>query len=311
MLDSVLGQNIAVSYLKKVVEGKITSPLLLIGSEGVGRKFSVLEAIKEMVSLKGGASSITQVSQGAHPDVMVVAPPLGKDLGVEAVREVIERSGNYPSIAPNRFFVLDGVDKMTSAAANAILKTIEEPPALSLFFLLAESYDQVIPTIRSRCGRVPYWKLPESLIFERISKFEKDSDKALVYTRMSEGSLGKAFRYWGSSKVLVRDQAFNILQSSIAGELPLVFSMVDECKELSLVLKFLTFLVHDLMLYSLDPSRIMNQDILEDLGNLRVSQPLLQGFWLSLKEVWERNESSYINLPFQLKSAVATTFSGK
>jgi DNA polymerase-3 subunit delta' len=311
VLDSVLGQDIAVSYLRKVVEGKITSPLLLVGTEGVGRKFSVLEMIKEMVFSKGGPSAVLQVAQGAHPDVMVVAPPLGKELGVEAVREVTVRSGNFPSFAPNRFFVLDGADRMTSAAANALLKTIEEPPARSLFFLLAESFDQVIPTIRSRCGRVPYQKLPESLVLERISKFEKDPDKALVYSRMGEGSLGRSFRYWGSGKIQVRDQAFSVLHSSVQREFSTAFSTLDECKDLPLLLKLLTFLVHDLMTYSVDPSRVMNQDILEDLTSLRVSQSILQGFWFALKEVWERNESSYVNLPFQLKSSIASSFVGK
>jgi hypothetical protein len=94
-------------------------------------------------------------------------------------------------------------------------------------------------------------------------------------------------------------------------EFSTAFSTLDECKDLPLLLKLLTFLVHDLMTYSVDPSRVMNQDILEDLTSLRVSQSILQGFWFALKEVWERNESSYVNLPFQLKSSIASSFVGK
>lgn len=292
----------------------MTSPLLLVGEEGVGRKFSVVEAIKEIVSTRGGSASALQVAQGVHPDVIIVEPLPGKDLGVEPIREIIERSTNLPVTSPNRFFVVDGADKMTPAAANAILKTLEEPPALSRFFLLAESYDRVIPTIRSRCGRVNFQKLPESFILERLSRFEKDADKALVYARMGEGSVGRAARYWGSNRIAIRDQAFNMLQSSVQGDLSSAFSIIDDAvKELPLFLRFLVFLVHDILVTTVDPLRVVSQDILEDLQSLRsrIKAATLSTLWSELKTVWERYESSYINLGFQLKSALATAFVGE
>jgi DNA polymerase III subunit delta' len=315
VLSDVVGQDGAVIYLRKFVEGKVQNPLLLVGDEGTGRRFSVMETIREIVAAQRGASSpdILQLDNGFHPDVMIVSTVEDKELGVEPIREMLLKSMSYPVTAPFRFFIVDGVDRMTTAAANAILKKLEEPPALSRFFMLAESFDRVIPTIRSRCGRINYNKLPESFIVQRISKFEKDPDKALVYSRLGEGSVGRATRYWGSNRLTVRDRVFNMLDSSVQGDVPSAFSIIDELsKELSLALRFLTFLVHDVLIGEVDSSRIVNRDIEEDLTLMRARAKTATwfGLWGNLRRVIERNESAYVNLGFQIKTALATTFCG-
>ena len=315
MLSDVVGQDGAVIYLRKFVEGKVQNPLLLVGDEGTGRRFSVMETIREIVAAQRGVSSpdILQLDNGFHPDVMIVSTVEDKELGVEPIREMLLKSMSYPVTAPFRFFIVDGVDRMTTAAANAILKKLEEPPALSRFFMLAESFDRVIPTIRSRCGRINYNKLPESFIVQRISKFEKDPDKALVYSRLGEGSVGRATRYWGSNRLTVRDRVFNMLDSSVQGDVPSAFSIIDELsKELSLALRFLTFLVHDVLVGEVDSSRIVNRDIEEDLTLMRARAKTATwfGLWGNLRRVIERNESAYVNLGFQIKTALATTFCG-
>lgn len=297
------------------MEGRVTTPLLLVGEEGVGRRFSVMESIKEMIALHRGASSseIVQVEHGVHPDVMVVTAPVDKEIGVDPIRDLVAQSLSYPSSAPCRFFVVDGADRMTMPAANAILKTLEEPPAASRFFLLAESYDRVLPTIRSRCGRIPYRKLPETFIVERIAKFESDPDKALVYARMGEGSVGRAARYWGSNRIVIRDHVLGILQSSAIGDLPAAFSIVDQlAKELPLTLRFLCFLAHDALVVQLDPRRVINQDILDDVAAMknRTKNETWLRLWSGLRIVWSRYESSYVNLGFQVKTALVNAFAG-
>lgn len=312
-MSEVVGQEEGVAYLRRVVEGQAQSPLLLVGDEGVGRKFAVTRAFKEIISQQRGADSpeSVQVDRGVHSDLTLVTAPSEKEIGVDAIREVVAQALSYPASAPCRFFVIDGADRLTDAAANAILKTLEEPPAVSRFFLLAESYDRVLSTIRSRCGRVPFRKLPETFIFDRISKFEGDPDKALVYTRMGEGSVGRAARYWGANRITVRDQALAVLQAGVAGDLSGSFASVDAIgKELPLGLRFLCFLTHDLLVSAVDPQRAINQDVLDDLIVMRDRAPknTWSHLWKGLKIVWSRYESSYVNLAFQVKSALATAF---
>lgn len=315
VLDDIVGQEDAVKYLRRFVAGSVDKPLLLIGDEGTGRRSSVNQVILEMVSANRGANSpeVIQVRNGTHPDVVTVSPIDDKEIGIEPIRGMLERSVVFPISAPHRFFVIDGVDRMTTPAANAILKRLEEPPALSRFFLLAESYDRVIPTIRSRCGRVNFRRLPESFVFQRISEFERDSNKALVYARLGEGSVGRALKYWSCNKLTLRDSVLTMLEASAKGDVSSAFAVIDEVsKDLNLALKFLIFLVHDVLVGGVDQSRVVNQDIEEELSSMRsrVKLSIWNTLWQGLRLVNDRNESSYVNLGFQLKSALASTFCG-
>jgi DNA polymerase III subunit delta' len=315
VLDDIVGQKEAVQYLRRFVSGSIDKPLLLVGDEGTGRRSSVIEVILEMVVAKRGVDSpeAIQVKNGTHPDVVTVVAPEGKEIGIDPIRDILDRSIMHPMSAPHRFFIVDGADQMTPAASNAILKKLEDPPALSRFFLLAESYDRVLPTIRSRCGRVNFRRLPESFVLQRISEFEPDSGKALVYSRLGEGSIGRAIKYWGSNRLTLRDRALSMLESSAKGDVSSAFSIIDEVtKELNLALKFLTFLVHDVLVGGVDQSRVINRDIEEELSSMRFSVKIAtwDTLWEGLRLVNDRNESSYVNLGFQLKSVLASTFCG-
>jgi DNA polymerase-3 subunit delta' len=298
-----------------VVDGRIKSPLLLVGPEGTGRKSSVKAAIRDILVVDRGESSpeVAQYDLGVHPDVFTVEPEADKDLGVDAIREVVGNALQYPVASPCRFFIVDGADRMTGASANAILKTLEESPDFVRFFLLAESYDRVIPTIRSRCGRVDYKRLPESFILSRLSKFEKDPNKALVYARLGEGSIGKATRYWTSNQILVRDKVTELVTQGASGDIPTAYVTVDGLgKNLNFALKCLVSLVHDVLVVSSVPDRVINQDMLDDLRVIQRKTSLQKwsDLWLALKVVWYRNETHHVNLPLQIKSAFASVFAG-
>jgi DNA polymerase-3 subunit delta' len=315
MLSDIVGQDEAVKVLRRIVSGDLKNPLLLVGGEGIGRKASVKAAIREILVASRGLNSpeVTQYDLGTHPDVFLVEPEEGKDLGVESIREAISESYQYPVASPLRFFLVEGADHMTPAAANAILKTLEEPADFVRFFLLAESYDRVIPTIRSRCGRVDYRKLPESFVHSRMSKFERDSDKALVYARLSEGSIGKATRYWSTNRIVIRNKVMEILRLASVGDLPSAFGGIDELsKDLQFVLQCAIAIVHDLLLVLTIPERVINRDVTEDMTEIQSKAPAQKwsSLWGNLRTVWVDNESTHVNLAFQIKTALATTFSG-
>lgn len=315
VLSDVVGQDEAISYLRRVVSGNVVSPLLLVGDEGVGRRLSVMEAIREILVADRGEKSpeVVQLQRGVHPDIEVVTAPSEKEIGVEPIRELIDHAHHYPSAAPNRFFVIDGADRLTPAAANALLKTLEEPPAASRFFLLAESNDRVLRTIRSRCGRVPYRRLPETFVLSKVSVVEKDADKALVYTRMGEGSVGRAIRYWGASRLSLRDHVFNMLKLGLDGDLSSAFAVFDEVtNDLPLGLKFFRFLLHDVLVLPVDSSRLINLDLREELTAMRAraSDNTWNRLSAEFRLVEERYESSYINLIFHAKTALLTALSG-
>ena len=212
--------------------------------------------------------------------------------------------------APLKFLVIDGADRMTPAAGNALLKVLEESPEKVRFFLLAEHPDRVLPTIRSRCASVRYNKLPEAFIVSHLMKHTEDSVKALVCARMAEGSLGKALLYLASGRLALREKMLRLLQLGPQKDLPSLFSTVDTAgSDLLLGLTFLDQLLRDLVVLPHDPSQLINVDLLNELT--RVRETLGSSNMETLREGTRqlRHVSSRpINLAFHLKTLLANSF---
>jgi len=323
VLSKVRGQDEAVAYLSRVVSGQLTSPLLLVGGEGVGRRFSALEAIKDVFS--GGdpeSNFCLQVDRRLHPDLTLVSSDGGRDIGIEAIREVIRTAYDCPMFSDRKFYVLDGADRLTIPAANALLKTLEEPPGRTQFILLAESSEQVIPTIRSRCGTVRYKGLSEEFIAESLREFIPDPLIALVYARLSNRSLGRALRFFGANQLNLRNKAFNLIRVGIERDLSLLFSSVDDLKkesdtkdtfesDIRLALHFLEHILYDMILLPYNPSGIANLDLKEDLGLLgrRLGPARIRVLLQAINRVQHTASISKIQLVFHVKAALGTAFS--
>lgn len=287
-------------------------PLLLVGDDGVGRRYSVIETAKEVWS-KGDPKSVHtfQIEKGVHPDLVQVIPPDGKEIGVDTIRGVVGQAYGFPSMVPSRFVVIDGVDAMTPAAANALLKTLEEPPKTTTFFLLANRIDDVIPTIRSRCGVVRYGPLSESFLLEALRRFESNETKALVYARLAEGSVGRAISFWGSGRLELRNRMFSLLKLAVGKDLSSLFSAVDAIgDDLELGLRFLEHLLRDLLMLSHDPTRLTNLDLVEELPSIKstIGDARVLSLVYSLRDL-QGLMRTRIALPFHTKALLSTSFS--
>lgn len=322
MLSEVREQDEGVRFLRKVVEGQLTSALLLVGPEGTGRRFSVAKAAREAFT-KGDPNSFhgVQIDRGLHPDFVVIQASEKKDkkgIEIDQIRGVIEQAGFTPMITERRYVVIDGADGMTDDAANAFLKTLEEPHESTQFFLLAEDASAVIPALRSRCGVVRYRPLSESFIVSRLMQHTSDGTKALVYARLSEGSLGRAVQYLGSGRIALRDSMVSLLHKGLTRDFASLFagvnaiagSAVKGASGLKLGLRFLDHVLHDLAMLPYDPSKLTNLDIAEDLGRLRgqIGEHRLNNLLMGIKVIRRRQDAS-INLGFHLKTYLATAFS--
>lgn len=316
MLSEVRGQDEAVAYLQRVAEGRYAAPLLLLGDDGVGRRFSV-ECLARQMFCDGSRDNTcdcvhcTQLKHAAHADFVTFSAPDDKDIGIEASRQIIEQCRSYPMLARQRIVLIDGAERFTPAAANALLKTLEEPPRTVRFFLTATSLERVIPTIRSRCGVVRYRRLPEAFVVSMLQPFESNSTKALVYARLADGSAGQAVRFWGAGRLRLRDRMYSTLKAAMTKDLSAIFSAVDELeKDLLLGVRFLTTLVHDLLLVESAPDRLVSLDLLEDLQKVRgrMKNETLMRLWDGLRELQSRQRVASINLGFHLKTLLARTF---
>jgi DNA polymerase-3 subunit delta' len=310
MLSRIQGQDEGVAFLQRLVDGALKSPLLLVGTEGVGKRTAVFEAAKDYFTKDdpGDTYHGPQIDLGEHPDLKVVRGEGDSDITVDAIRDLIQSINSYPTYAPHRFIVIDGADRMNSAAANALLKTLEEPPKVVRFFLLAESLKGVLPTIQSRCGLVRFRPLPEAFILAEILLKETDPVKALVVTRLAEGSVGRAIGYWASGRLRLRDQVLELLKPEFQNPDSL-FEAVNAigADHLALALRFLEHILHDLLMISVDPQRITNVDVKDQI--LALSQSLgpqrIYRAAMRIREVQKHLARGIeINLPIHVKSAL-------
>lgn len=314
MLADVKYQDDSLVFLRGLVEGRVTSPLLLVGQEGTGKRFAARQTVQELFCTGTHENACPCVDclwmrQGMHTDLTELVALDSKDIGVDPVRQLLEISKTYPSQSRYRFFIIDGVDRLTLPAANALLKTLEEPPHTARFLLLAESLQKVLPTIRSRCGLLNFRALPEKFILQHIEKFESDSTKALVYARLGEGSVGRAIQYWGSGRLALRDKALELLSFVQHKDVAGLFLLIDQLeKELPLMLRFLATLLHDLLLLSIDESRLINLDKIDGLRQLKAPTSGWHALQSALQEVQETSRNVKIQLPFHVKAILLNTF---
>jgi DNA polymerase-3 subunit delta' len=315
MLEDVVGQPEAVAFLKAIEAGKCRTPLLLFGSEGVGRKFSIQCLARSMFCVGTKTSDCkcvhcTQILVNQHPDLVFVHPPDGKDFGVDSSREIVEDSGYAPTTAPYKIFFVDGAERFTPAAANALLKTLEETPAHVRFFLSTTSLDDVIPTIRSRCWAIRYKKLPENFVLSVLQRFESAPAKALVYARLSDGSPGIAVGLWGSRRLKLRDKMVGLLKECLSGDASRIFAAVEgiQPQDLDTGVSMLIALVRDILLVGSTDSRLVNQDAVEAITDLRGSmrEGVAESLWDGLRG-FNRLPSS-VKGGFHLKTLLARNF---
>ena len=142
-----------------VAEGRLSHAYLFVGAPGSGMKEAAC-AIAQCVVCPNGGDAICdeciRVAHRTHPDVRWLSPQSVSGYLVSQVRDLIEDVSLAPVRASSKVYVLDDVGMLRGTAANALLKTIEEPPAGVVFILIARTVASVLPTIVSRCQVIPF-----------------------------------------------------------------------------------------------------------------------------------------------------------
>ncbi len=142
-----------------VTEDRVSHAYLFLGTPGSGKMEAALALAECVVCPQGGdhtCDECLRVRHRTHPDVHLLAPASATGYLVSQVRELIEDVSLAPIRARSKVYVLDHAGLLRGASANALLKTIEEPPQGVVFILLARTADAVLPTIVSRCQQVPF-----------------------------------------------------------------------------------------------------------------------------------------------------------
>ena len=138
---------------------------------------------------------------GTHPDHAVVSAS-GRSIGVDEVRELIQRVSIKPFEGGRHTVIIDDAEKLTAQAQNALLKTLETPPGGAVFFLLTTSPSQLLPTIVSRCRHERFRPVPTALAEQALMATGAPQEKAALAAASASGSIGRALEqlqdagYW-------------------------------------------------------------------------------------------------------------------
>ena len=153
----------AAAVLGAALDGRPAHAYLLHGPAGTGKRTAARDFAAALLA-RGAAdpeSARTRVQHGAHPDLTWVAPSGAHEMLRRDVQEtVVSAAAHTPFESGHRVFVLERADTMNDEAANALLKTLEEPPPYVVLLLLTDNPSQVLPTISSRCQPVRFDPLP-------------------------------------------------------------------------------------------------------------------------------------------------------
>lgn len=146
-----------------LMEGRVSHAYLFLGAPGAGM-LAAAEALAQCLVCPTGGDAVCdeciRVRHHTHPDVHHLRPEGVSGYLVDQIRDLVEDVNLAPVRASNKVYILDGADRLHGRSANALLKTIEEPPQGVVFILIARSVDAVLPTIASRCQLVPFRVIP-------------------------------------------------------------------------------------------------------------------------------------------------------
>ena len=168
----IYGQEKAITFLKKIVASDtIAHSYLFTGTRGIGKTTTAIAfalSINCMDPVDGDGckrcSSCKKIIDGNHPDLIFIEPDEDrKTIGINQIREINRHLAFPPVLEGYRIIIVDPAEKMTAEAANAFLKTLEEPPPHNIFILNVRDPGELLPTIISRCQKVPFKPLPTQI----------------------------------------------------------------------------------------------------------------------------------------------------
>src|ERR1700690_2199049 len=200
----VVGQDHVVRTLRNAISrGRIAHAYLLVGPRGTG-KTSIERIFAKALNCTGGPKAdfdpadpaVVSIAEGSHLDVIEIDG--ASNNSVDQVRDLRETSRYVPAQGKYKIYIIDEVHMLSSAAFNALLKTLEEPPAHVKFVFATTEVQKVLPTMLSRCQRFDLKPIPAGLIVGRLKAIAADEkvradDAALAcIARLADGGMRDA-----------------------------------------------------------------------------------------------------------------------
>jgi DNA polymerase-3 subunit delta' len=202
------GQTAEAEFERALAAGRVHHAWLLCGPQGLGKATFAYRAARRLMGARAepslGALGSSpndpvsrQIAARAHPDLMALER-IGEDgktrkfIPVDEARRLPEFFSKAPASSPWRVAIVDAVDDMNVNAANALLKTLEEPPERGVLFLISHSPGALLPTIRSRCRRLRFEPWAQDDVAQFLTaRLDETPEDILRLAKMADGAPGR------------------------------------------------------------------------------------------------------------------------
>jgi DNA polymerase-3 subunit delta' len=202
MFDHILGNDQVKAYLSKALRNHtLPHAIILSGPSGVGKSLYAKTLAAALLQ-----TTKHKIEAEIHPDFHSLRPESKSGLhSIDSLRTLIDEVHSAPFESSGKVFLIYEAERMQTASANALLKTLEEPNPDTTLILLTEHPNEMIPTIRSRCVFLKVTSIPE----KDIAHFLKVNGYEEKWAKMAQGSIGKALEL--SSKPCLEKPLFSLL----------------------------------------------------------------------------------------------------
>jgi len=233
--NQILGHDRQKDILRRAVDsGRLAHAYLFEGPEGIGKRLMALALVRAVFCQDGNGCgsccACRKVDHHNHPDLHLLEPD-GTSIKIEQTRGLQKELSYRPLEAPKKVCLIDGAEKMNPAAGNSLLKTLEEPTGDALLILLTARPEGVLSTIRSRCQRLPFGRLPQEKLRQvLLERLGVDETQGHILAALSEGSFKKAL---GKDRDLYIEGRRTLLKSLTALSAGSVIPLFDLAHELA------------------------------------------------------------------------------
>lgn len=237
----IIGHEKIKEHLQKAIEyQRVSHAYILSGEKGMGRKTIAKAFAMTLLCEKKGIEpcmechSCKQFASGNHLDVIWVRHDKPASVGVDEIREQINDTiAIRPYNSEYKIYLVDEAEKMTVQAQNALLKTIEEPPAYAVLILITTNQETFLPTILSRCIKLELRPIKDSVVSDYLTeKLDISDSQADIYAAFARGNLGKAIHLASSEDfALLYREVLTLLKNIKDMDIPMLLDYIRKLQE--------------------------------------------------------------------------------
>ena len=238
--EEIVGHKEVIRHLQNAIRlGKVSHAYIFSGETGCGKKLLATAFAMTLQCEQRGVdpcltcSSCKKAMSKNHPDIIHITHEKPNSIGIEDIRsQLIDDVAIKPYCSSYKIYIISEAEKLTLQAQNALLKTIEEPPAYAVILLLPNNMDALLPTITSRCVKLALRPVKESMVKEYLmEKLHIPDYQAKMDASLAQGNIGKAKQLAQSEDFAqITENALRLLRRSNDMEL---YELVDAVKTLS------------------------------------------------------------------------------